>query len=65
MKNSLSTSYQVANTFLNALNSKDPNFRYVIGNDATNSIRMRNSLSDREFMKWIKDGIFHGKGLSK
>jgi NAD(P)-dependent dehydrogenase (short-subunit alcohol dehydrogenase family) len=65
MKNSLSTSYQVANTILNALNSKDPNFRYVIGNDATNSIRMRNSLSDREFMKWIKDVIFHGKGLSK
>ena len=65
MKNSLSTSYQVANTILSALNSKDPNFRYVIGNDATNSIHMRNSLSDREFMKWIKDGIFHGKGLSK
>jgi hypothetical protein len=65
MKNSLSTSYQVANTILHALNSKDPNFRYVIGNDAINSIHMRNSLSDREFNKWIKDGIFNGKGLSK
>jgi NAD(P)-dependent dehydrogenase (short-subunit alcohol dehydrogenase family) len=65
MKNSPSSSYQVANTILYALNSKDPDFRYVIGNDAANSFHMRNSLSDREFMKWIKDGIFHGKGLTK
>jgi hypothetical protein len=65
MKNSLTSSYDVADTILEALNSKDPKFRYVIGNDATNSLRMRSSLSDREFMKWIRAGIFHGKGLSK
>jgi short-subunit dehydrogenase len=65
MKNSLTSSYNVANTILDALNSKDPKFRYVIGNDATNSIRMRNSLSDKKFMKWIRAGIFQGKGLSK
>ena len=65
MKNSLTCSYDVASIILEALNSKDPKFRYVIGNDATNSLRMRNSLSDRKFMEWIRAGIFQGKGLSK
>lgn len=65
LKNSATSSYDVANTILHALNSKDPKFRYVIGNDAQNSIRMRNSLPDRKFMEWIKCGIFLGKGLSK
>jgi NAD(P)-dependent dehydrogenase (short-subunit alcohol dehydrogenase family) len=65
MKNSLTSSYDVADTILDALNSKDPKFRYVIGNDATNSLRMRNSISDRKFMEWVKAGIFEGKGLSK
>lgn len=65
MKNSVSSSDQVANTILHAVNSRDPDMRYVIGNDATNSIHMRNSLSDREFMKWIKDSMFHGKGFGR
>lgn len=65
MKNSLTCSYDVASIILEALNSKDPKFRYVVGNDATNSLRMRNSLSDRKFMEWIRAGIFQGKGLSK
>jgi NAD(P)-dependent dehydrogenase (short-subunit alcohol dehydrogenase family) len=65
MKNSGTSSYDVATTILYALNSKDPRFRYVVGNDATNSIRMRNSLSDRKFMEWIRAGIFQGRGLSK
>lgn len=65
MKNSATSSYDVANTILDALNSKDPKFRYVIGNDAENSIRMRNSLPDRKFMRWIRNCIFQGKGLSK
>ena len=65
MKNSGTSSYDVASTILGALNSKDLKFRYVVGNDATNAIRMRNSLSDRKFMEWIRVGIFQGKGLSK
>lgn len=65
MKNSPTSSYDVADTILDALNSKDPKFRYVIGNDARNSLRMRNSLSDRKFMERIRAGIFQGKGLSK
>lgn len=65
MKNSMTSSYDVAGTILDALNSKDPKFRYVIGNDATNAIRMRTSLPDRKFMEWIRAGIFHGKGLTK
>ena len=65
IKNSKTSSYDVASIILDALNSKDPKFRYVVGNDATNSIRMRSSLSDRKFMEWIRSGIFQGKGLSK
>ena len=65
MKNSGSSSDQVANTILHAVNSRDPVMRYVIGNDATNSIHMTNSLSDRELVKWIKDGMFHGKGFAR
>ena len=64
MKNSVTSSYDVASIILDALNSKDPKFRYVVGKDATNSIRMRNSLSDRKFIEWIRAGIFQGKGLS-
>jgi hypothetical protein len=58
MKNSSSSSDQVANIILHAVNSKDPGLRYVIGNDATDSIHMRNSLPDRGFMKWIRDTMF-------
>jgi short-subunit dehydrogenase len=65
MKNSVSSSDQVANIILHAVNSRDPDMRYVIGIDATNSIHMRNSLSDREFMKWIREGMFHGKGFAR
>jgi short-subunit dehydrogenase len=65
IKNSVSSSDQVANIILHAVNSRDLDMRYVIGIDATNSIHMRNSLSDREFMKWIRDGMFHGKGFAR
>jgi short-subunit dehydrogenase len=64
MENSTSSN-DVANIILHALNTKDPVFRYIIGNDATNCIRMRKSLSDKEFMKWIRDGIFHSKGFTR
>ena len=65
MNNSVSSSAQVAKTILHAVNSKDPDLRYVIGNDATNSINVRKKLPDREFMNWIREGIFHGKGLTR
>jgi NAD(P)-dependent dehydrogenase (short-subunit alcohol dehydrogenase family) len=65
MKNSLSSSDQVANTILHAVNSRDPDLRYVIGNDATNSIHMRSSLADRQFMKWIRDTMLHGEGFAR
>jgi NAD(P)-dependent dehydrogenase (short-subunit alcohol dehydrogenase family) len=65
MKNSVSSSVQVANTILHAVNSRDPDLRYLVGNDASNSINVRNTLSDREFKKWIRDGIFYGKAFTK
>lgn len=65
MKNSPTSSSQVANTILHALNSKHPDFRYVIGMDAKNSIQKKESLSDRKFMKWVSDGIFQAKPFSR
>ena len=65
INSNVSSSDQVANTILHAVNSNDPALRYVIGNDATNSIHVRKKLPDREFMKWIREGIFHGKGLTR
>jgi short-subunit dehydrogenase len=65
MKNSPTSSSQVANTILDALNSKRPEFRYVIGMDAKNSIQKKDSLSDKKFMKWVSDGIFQGKPFSR
>jgi short-subunit dehydrogenase len=65
MKNSPTSSSQVANTILDALNSKSPEFRYVIGMDAKNSIQKKGSLSDKKFMKWVSDGIFQGKPFSR
>ncbi|MGI8720411.1 MAG: SDR family oxidoreductase, partial [Nitrososphaeraceae archaeon] len=65
MKNSPTSSSQVANTILDALNSKHPDFRYVIGMDAKNSIQKKESLSDRKFMKWVSDSIFQAKPFSR
>jgi hypothetical protein len=65
MKSSVSSSDQVANTILHAVKCGDPDMQYVIGNDATDSIRTRKSLSDREFTKWTKDGRLHGKGFAR
>ena len=65
MKNSPTSSSQVANTILDSLNSKRPEFRYVIGMDAKNSIQKKGSLSDKKFMKWVSDGIFQGKPFSR
>lgn len=65
MKNSPTSGSQVANTILDALNSKHPEFRYVIGMDAKNSIQKKDSLSDKKFMKWVSDGIFQGKPFSR
>ena len=65
IKNSPTSSSQVANTILGALNSKRPEFRYVIGMDAKNSIQKKDSLSDKKFMKWVSDGIFQGKPFSR
>ena len=65
MKNSPTSSSQVASTILDALNSKRPEFRYVIGTDAKNSIQKKDSLPDKKFMKWVSDGIFQGKPFSR
>lgn len=65
MIDSTTSANQVAKTILHALNSNDPEFRYVVGIDAENCIDKRGSLSDRKFMKWVRDSIFHDKSFAR
>ena len=45
---------EVANVILQAVLSNNPDFRYVIGKDATAIIEARKSMSDREFQHFMK-----------
>jgi short-subunit dehydrogenase len=45
---------EVANVILQAVLSNNPDFKYVIGKDATSIIEARKSMSDREFQRFMK-----------
>lgn len=45
---------EVAKAILEAVTSDNPDFRYVVGKDATTILEARTSMSDREFQKLIK-----------
>jgi len=46
---------EVANVILQAVLSDNPDFRYVIGKDATAILEARKSMPDREFQHFMKD----------
>ncbi|MGB8085203.1 MAG: hypothetical protein WCF07_02795, partial [Nitrososphaeraceae archaeon] len=48
---------EVARVILQAVNSDNPNFRYVVGKDAVMALEARRSMSDREFQESIKKQI--------
>ncbi len=54
---------QVAMTILKALQSKSPNFRYIVGEDAITVLEKRRVLSDIKFERWIWDSIMESKSL--
>ena len=48
---------EVAKVILKAVTSDNPNFRYVVGNDAVTTLEARRKMSDREFQNMIKKQI--------
>ena len=48
---------EVAKVILQAVTSDNPDFRYVVGNDAVTTLEARRNMSDREFQNLIKKQI--------
>jgi NAD(P)-dependent dehydrogenase (short-subunit alcohol dehydrogenase family) len=63
MDNSSSPPKLVAEAILNAITSKEPEIRYVVGDDAEYIMKVRKSTSDREFENWMYESILQEKGF--
>jgi NAD(P)-dependent dehydrogenase (short-subunit alcohol dehydrogenase family) len=61
--NSSSPPKLVAEAILNAITSKEPEIRYVVGEDAKSIMKLRNSASDKEFENWMYESILQEKGF--
>lgn len=53
----------VAETILNAITSKEPEIRYLVGDDAQSIMKVRKSTSDKEFENWMNESILQKKGF--
>ena len=53
----------VAEAILNAITSKEPEIRYVIGDDAKSIMKVRKSTSDKEFENWMYESVLQEKGF--
>lgn len=62
MKNS-SLPKLVADCILNALTSKEPQIRYLVGDDAQSIMKVRKSTSDKEFENWMYESVLQNKGF--
>jgi NAD(P)-dependent dehydrogenase (short-subunit alcohol dehydrogenase family) len=63
MDNSSSPPKLVAEAILNAITSKEPEIRYVVGDDAKSIMKVRNNTSDKEFENWMYESILQEKGF--
>ena len=63
MDNSSSPPKLVAETILNAITSKEPEIRYLVGNDAESIMEVRKSTSDKKFENWIYESTLRKKTL--
>lgn len=61
--NSSSPPKLVAEAILNAITSKEPEIRYVVGEDAKSIMNFRKSASDKEFENWMYESILQEKGF--
>jgi hypothetical protein len=55
----------VAEAILNAITSKEPEIRYVVGDDAKSIMKVRRNSSDKEFENWMYESILQEKGFEK
>jgi NAD(P)-dependent dehydrogenase (short-subunit alcohol dehydrogenase family) len=51
----------VAEAIMNAITSKDPEFRYVVGEDAKSMLNVRKNSTDKEFENWMYENILQKK----
>jgi NAD(P)-dependent dehydrogenase (short-subunit alcohol dehydrogenase family) len=63
MDNNSSPPRLVAEAILNAITSKDPEIRYVVGDDAKSIMKIRKNSSDKEFENWMYESILQEKGF--
>ena len=63
MDNSSSPPKLVAEAILNAITSKEPEIRYLVGDDAEYIMKVRKNTSDKEFENWMYESILHEKGF--
>jgi NAD(P)-dependent dehydrogenase (short-subunit alcohol dehydrogenase family) len=63
MDSSSSPPKLVAEAILNAITSKEPEIRYVVGDDAEYIMKVRKSTSDKEFENWMYESILQEKGF--
>jgi NAD(P)-dependent dehydrogenase (short-subunit alcohol dehydrogenase family) len=57
MRQNSSSPELVANTVLEAVTSKNPNLRYLAGNNVEQWIEQKKKLSDKEFFNMIKESM--------
>jgi NAD(P)-dependent dehydrogenase (short-subunit alcohol dehydrogenase family) len=53
----------VAETILNAITSKEPEIRYLVGEDAEYIMKIRKNSTDKEFENWMHESILKEKGF--
>jgi NAD(P)-dependent dehydrogenase (short-subunit alcohol dehydrogenase family) len=53
----------VAEAILNAISSKEPEIRYLVGEDAEYIMKIRKNSTDKEFENWMHESILQEKGF--
>lgn len=61
MMNSRSSPKIVAEAVLSAITSEDPEFRYVVGDDANSILKIRKNSTDEEFENWVYENVLQKK----
>jgi NAD(P)-dependent dehydrogenase (short-subunit alcohol dehydrogenase family) len=61
--NSSSSPKLVAEAILNAITSKDPEIRYLVGDDVKSIMEVRKNTSDKEFENWMYESVLQEKGF--
>jgi hypothetical protein len=61
MDNSSSPPKLVAEAILNAIISKEPEIRYLVGDDAESIMEVRKNTSDKKFENWMYESILQEK----